>query len=302
MLLHFDDERGLARRIAGAAGLASATIARHRFPDGEIKLTLPARVPRRIVVLRSLHQPNEKLLELLLAVQTARELGARDVTLVAPYLAYMRQDCAFAPGETVSQRHVGTLLAALFDRLITVDPASASRGGTGGRHARRRRRRGFGGAADRPLPARHMRPPRCSSAPTRSRPNGWNRRQPWAIASGRCAARSGAATGRSAFTCLAVTFSGRRVVLIDDVASTGQTLAETARAVLAAGAARVDVAVTHALFAGDAAATLAAAGVRSVWSTDTIAHPSNAIGVAALVARALGRRRRQRAAVIAMAR
>ena len=88
-----------------------------------------------------------------------------------------------------------------------------------------------------------------------------------------------------------MTFSGRRVVLVDDVASTGQTLAETARAVLAAGAGRVDVAVTHALFAGDAAATLAAAGVRSVWSTDTIAHPSNAIGVAALVARALGRRR-----------
>ena len=122
MLLHFDDERGLARRIAGAAGLAAATIARHRFPDGEIKLTLPARVPRRIVVLRSLHQPNEKLVELLLAVQTARELGARDVTLVAPYLAYMRQDRAFAPGETVSQRHVGGFLAALFDRLITVDP------------------------------------------------------------------------------------------------------------------------------------------------------------------------------------
>ena len=73
-------------------------------------------------MLRSLHQPNEKLLELLLAAQTARELGAREVTLVAPYLAYMRQDCAFAPGEAVSQRHVGGFLAALFDRLVTVDP------------------------------------------------------------------------------------------------------------------------------------------------------------------------------------
>ncbi len=301
MLLHFDDERGLARRIAGAAGLASATIARHRFPDGEIKLTLPARVPRRIVVLRSLHQPNEKLLELLLAVQTARELGARDVTLAAPYLAYMRQDCAFAPGETVSQRHVGTLLAALFDRLITVDPhlhrVAALADVTPGADAV--------AVSAAPLIGRFLR--EHAAAPLLVGPD--EESAQWvesAAAVGDCewaVCRKERRGDRAVRIHLpAVTFSGRRVVLIDDVASTGQTLAETARAVLAAGAGRVDVAVTHALFAGDAAATLAAAGVRSVWSTDTIAHPSNAIGVAALVARALGRRRRQRAAVIAMAR
>ena len=89
----------------------------------------------------------------------------------------------------------------------------------------------------------------------------------------------------------AVPFHGRRVVLVDDVASTGRTLAATARAVLAAGATRVDVAVSHALFAGQAEATLVAAGVQSVWSTDSIAHSTNAIGVASLVAQALAVRR-----------
>ena len=122
LLLHFDDEAGSAGRLAAATNLASACIARHRFPDGELKLTLPAYLPERVVLLRSLDQPNEKLVELLLSVQTARQTGARHLTLVAPYLAYMRQDIAFHPGEAVSQQVVGRFLAELFDSVITVDP------------------------------------------------------------------------------------------------------------------------------------------------------------------------------------
>ncbi|MBN4688417.1 ribose-phosphate pyrophosphokinase-like domain-containing protein, partial [Escherichia coli] len=68
------------------------------------------------------HQPNEKLVELLLLAPAARELGAQRLWLVAPYLAYMRQDMAFSPGEVVSQRQVGRWLASVFDGLITVDP------------------------------------------------------------------------------------------------------------------------------------------------------------------------------------
>ncbi len=56
---------------------------------------------------------------------------------------------------------------------------------------------------------------------------------------------------------------------------------------LAAGAASVDVAVTHALFAGDALEVIRAAGVGEVWSTDCIAHPSNAIAMAPMLAEAL---------------
>ena len=102
--------------------MALAVIERHRFPDGEMRLRLPAELPARVVLWRSLQQPNEKLVELLLAAQTARTLGAQHLTLVAPYLAYMRQDIAFNPGEAVSQRIVGGFLAGLFDAIITVDP------------------------------------------------------------------------------------------------------------------------------------------------------------------------------------
>ena len=77
------------------------------------------------------------------------------------------------------------------------------------------------------------------------------------------------------------------MVILDDVASSGHTLARAAERVLAAGAASVDVAVTHALFAGDALALIRAAGVGEVWSTDCIVHASNAVQVAPMLAEAL---------------
>ena len=85
----------------------------------------------------------------------------------------------------------------------------------------------------------------------------------------------------------AVPVAGRAVVLLDDVASSGHTLAGAARLLLGAGAASVDVAVTHALFAGDALQIILQAGVGEVWSTDCIAHPSNAVSMANSIAATL---------------
>jgi ribose-phosphate pyrophosphokinase len=84
-----------------------------------------------------------------------------------------------------------------------------------------------------------------------------------------------------------IQLKGRTVVLLDDMASTGHTLAHAAQLLLAAGAASVDVAVTHALFAGDAVQLIKQAGVGEVWSTDCIEHPSNAVSMASAIAAAL---------------
>jgi len=101
-----------------------------------------------------------------------------------------------------------------------------------------------------------------------------------------CATRC--ATDRQVDIALpALEFAGRHVVLLDDVASSGRTLANAAEKLLAAGAASVDVAVTHALFADDALAAIRAAGVGQIWSTDCIAHESNAVSMAPQLAEAL---------------
>jgi ribose-phosphate pyrophosphokinase len=261
-------------------------VQRHAFPDGETRLRLPPALPADVTVLRGLQQPNAKLAELLLAAAGARELGAKRLTLVSPYLAYMRQDMAFTPGEVVSQRHLGTLLAAAFDRVLTVDP-----------HLHRvpsldavlPGRRGLVlGAA--PLLGRFIAtqvPKALLLGPDEEAAQG--------------VAAAAAASGLDHAVCVkrrhgdrdvavslpSVPVAGRAVVLLDDVASTGRTLVAAARGALAAGAVSVDVAVTHALFVGDAEAQVRAAGVRHVWSTDCVPHASNVVSVVPLLAQAL---------------
>lgn len=77
-----------------------------------------------------------------------------------------------------------------------------------------------------------------------------------------------------------VSVQGRAVVLLDDVASSGHTMARAAQLLRAVGAVSVDVAVTYAFFAGDALQVIRDAGVAAVWSTDCIAHPSNTVSMA----------------------
>lgn len=288
-LLCLEDEAAIAQRAATAAGLALHVIERHRFPDGELRLRLPAELPPRVVLWRGLHQPNEKLVELLLIARSASGLGARWLGLVTPYLGYMRQDIAFHPGEVVSQRVVGGFLAELFDAVLTVDP-HLHRVATLFEAVPLRDEDAAVVLSGAPLLAeliaQHHPAPLLLGPDEESLqwvagaalPRGWEHAA--------CVKqRHGDRQVSIALPALPVT--GRAVVLLDDVASSGQTLIEATRLLLAAGAASVDVAVTHALFAGDALERVYASGARHVWSSDCIAHPSNAVSIVPAVAQVL---------------
>lgn len=290
LLLFFEDERAPALGLARALGLAAACVERHRFPDQELRLRLPLTagqaLPGQLLIYRSLDRPNDKLVELLLLADEARALGAQRLLLVAPYLAYMRQDIAFAPGQVVSQRVIGRFIAAHFDALVTVDP-----------HLHRIARL----EQAVPLAAAIA----LSAAPMLAQLIAEKRERPVLIGpdaeSAQWIESAAALFGFEHGVCSkvrhgdrevevvlpALAVQGRQVVLLDDVASSGRTLARAAELLLAAGAASVDVAVTHALFAGDALAVIQAAGVGEVWSSDCVAHPSNVLAMAPLLAEAL---------------
>jgi ribose-phosphate pyrophosphokinase len=286
MLLGFPDYREPAQRVAAKAGLAYADIAVHGFPDGESLVRLPPSLPSDVVLYTSLDAPNRRLIELELAAATARQLGARRLTLITPYLCYMRQDVAFHRGEAVSQRIIGALLARHFDTLITVDP-----------HLHR-----TGHLADA-VPVR--RAVALTAAPVMAEwlkhqargqlligPDAESEQWVSAIAAPGHFDFGVATKQRLGDNDVRVTlpdchFAGRDVVLVDDIASTGHTLAAAAQQIAAQGARSISVVVSHALFFGDALQMLRAAGVTDIVSTDSIPHPSNRLHLDALLAAAL---------------
>lgn len=285
-VLAFPDSLPQAQALAQALGIPCAAIEVHGFPDQESLLRLPPDLPERVILFRSLDQPNTKLVELLLAARTARRLGAREIILVAPYLCYMRQDTEFLPGQAISQTVIGGFLADLCDVLISVDPhlhrIHELRAAVPARVALALSAAPLIGAyiasrCERPL----LLGPDAESEQ-------WVREAARVIgAEYQVAHKLREGDTRVRIQLPDFDYRGRNLVLVDDMISTGHTLMRSASALLERGAARVDAACTHALFGADTLRALRQAGIDRVWSTDSIHHPTNRIGLAGLLAGAV---------------
>jgi ribose-phosphate pyrophosphokinase len=282
-LLSVEDYAGPGQALAEALGIGHVLLAEHRFPDGESLVTLPPRPGPRVLVYCSLDRPDERLIPLLLALHGLREAGVGWIGLVAPYLAYMRQDAAFHPGEVISQRIIASLLAEPIDALWTVDPHLHRVASLDEVFPRIRSTALTAG----PLLADWVRAHAADAVligPDRESAQ-WVRAiadqcgSPWGVAE-----KTRLGDREVCIRLPEIPVAGRRCVLVDDVASTGRTLAGATEQLLQAGAAAVDVLVTHALFVGDAEDTLRGSGAERLLSTNSIAHTSNALDLAPLLA------------------
>lgn len=280
----FPDSTRFARQLARAAGSTLTHVNVHRFPDGESLVRIQPPPGDTAVLVRSLHDPNIKLVETLLTADALRRSGARRIILVAPYLPYMRQDTTFHPGEPISQRVIGTLLGHAFDGVLTLEA-----------HLHRIQ------LLDEVVPCRAQ---SLSAAPILA---SWVRRagsdclvvgpdeesEPWVRAIGQEARvrwmvgkkkRYGDRRVRIHFPAFP---PSTQVVLVDDIASSGGTLAEAARTLRREGVSIIHALVVHAIFATGALRRMHAAGIRQVLSCDTISHSTNALRSAPLMAAAL---------------
>jgi ribose-phosphate pyrophosphokinase len=282
-ILAFSDYLPQAQRLASRLRLPLAEVEVHHFPDGESFIALPPELPAHVLFCRSLNQPNDKLIELLLCARTARELGAKRLTLIAPYLCYMRQDFANRPGVAVSQRHIGRLLAELFDDVITVDP-----------HLHRIDR------LEQAIPLDHA-VSLNATAPIAEflkqkldtalllGPDSESRQWTSTLAAMTGFAFQVAEKVRLGDTQVTLKlpdagYCKQPVVIVDDMASTGRTLARAAELLKAKGAAEIYAVVTHALFCVDAERVIRAAGIEAIWSTDSIEHATSCILLDGLLA------------------
>jgi ribose-phosphate pyrophosphokinase len=286
LLVAMPGNEKLAGGLAAHLGCDLGHIEMREFPDGETYLRLLTRPNgRAVVIVCTLDRPNDKLLPLLFAAATARELKASKVGLVAPYLAYMRQDRRFKPGEAITSRQVAHLLSDAFDRLVTVDP-----------HLHR-----YGSLAEiYSIPTRVIHAASLISQWIRMNvanpliigPDSESEQWVAAVAKDAGAPHSVLEKTRHGDRSVEIKlraldqWKGRTPVLVDDIISSGRTMLEAVWLLAAQGwAAPVCIAV-HGLFADQSDVLLVQAGARVVTS-NSVSHLTNGIDLTALLADAI---------------
>src|SRR5690606_5480441 len=281
------DHPALLAGLRAYAAVESGRCEIRRFPDDEsyVRVLDDCR-GRRTAILCSLNQPDDRILQLVFLAATLRELGAQSVGLIAPYLAYMRQDKRFHEGEAITSRLFAAQLSAQFDWLITVDP-----------HLHRYRS----------LSEIYSIPHRLvHAAPLLSTWIQQHVERPLLIGPDSESAQWVEAVAHSAqapFIVLDKIRSGDRDVmvstpdvtrwsthtpiLVDDIISTGHTMLQTIAHLCGVGLPAPICIGVHGLFAEQADARLIAAGAARIVTTNSVPHASNAIDLSAALMAAL---------------
>lgn len=251
----------------------------HRFPDGEscVRILSPVH-GRDVILVCTLDRADEQIMSLYFAACTARELGARRVGLIAPYLAYMRQDARFKEGEGVTALHFARFISDFCDWMVTVDP-----------HLHRYHRL----AEVYSIPTRAV-----STAPAIAEWIEEHVERPFIVGPDAESEQWVGAVARilgCPYTVLQKTRTGDREVsvtalgdfghdrtpiVLDDIASSGQTMIAAVARVREAGMGAPVCIAVHPVFAGNAVDDLLAAGASRIVSCNTIIHPSNEIDIA----------------------
>ncbi|RLE56649.1 MAG: ribose-phosphate diphosphokinase [Thermoprotei archaeon] len=280
----------LARKITQEVGVEVLGVERKVFPDGETYLRICAEdlSGASVYVVQSLaRKPNDYLLELLLLVEAAKGLGAKKVTAVIPYLAYARQDSRFKPGEPISIVAIARALEAVgVDEVVTVDM-----------HLHRFHdvsevfRVPATNLTSIPLLAKFVKEVWKLEKPVIIGPD--EESEQWASIMGRELGTTYSVLEKERLSATEVqikvrgevSVKDRDVVIVDDIVSTGGTVAEAAKVLKQLGARRVFAAVVHLVLAPGAIERMKSAGVVDIVGTDTIESPYSHVSVAPVIAK-----------------
>lgn len=255
----------------------------HRFPDGENLISIETPVAGQdCIILCTLDRPDEKATALMFMAETLRELGATAVQLIAPYLGYMRQDCRFHPGESITSVIFAKFISTYFDRLITIDP-----------HLHRHKE----------MSEIYSIPAKVGHAAYKI--SDWiieNVTDPILIGpdeeSDQWVKEVALKVGAPYTVMKKTRYSDTDVrieipnieqyraytpVLVDDIISTGRTMIEMVEHLIQAGTKAPICIGVHAVFAGDAYQALKASGAGQIVTCNTIAHESNEIDISEIL-------------------
>ena len=272
----------LARKIKANLVKSSVRI----FPDGESKITLKGTVSKRkSIIVQSIYPPvDTNLVQALSLISKAKETSS-EVIVVIPYMGYARQDREFLPGEIVTMKVLAKLfrgagaskliavdihsliglryftiksknvsavpdLAAYFKKLSLKNPLIVSPDQGGKERARK-----F---------AKEMRIEYIALQKKRDRK-----------------------TGKVQIKTKKADVTGRDLILVDDMISTGGSIVNATKFLKKEKCKRVFVACTHALLMNDAEKKIKKSGVTKIVSANTIPGKTSIVDVSNTIAKAI---------------
>jgi ribose-phosphate pyrophosphokinase len=281
--------QSLGKKIAEKLNAQTVPVILKAFPDGEYALRFEGDLAgEEVVVVQTTGPPqNTNVMQLLLMLDTAKDLGAKKVTAVIPYLAFARQDKRFLGGEAVSAETVVKLIEACgVDSFVTVNIHSENtlkKFNVPTKNlsaitllAEHFKSRGLDGAfslspdkgavglaeeADRVLCGGH----------------GWLRKE------------RDRYTGEIQVEEKSLNVKGRNVIVFDDIISTGGTTARAIEMLKSQGARKVYAACVHPLLIGEAITKIVDSGAEEIVGTDSLPNSVRTVSLAPLIAEALAR-------------
>ena len=279
--------RELGQKVAKLTNSKILTAISKTFPDGESKIRLEGSVEgEEVVIVQSTEPPQDThLMQLLLMVDAAKDLGAEKVVVVVPYLAYARQDKRFLSGEAISIETVIKLLEVVgTDRFLTMnthEKSVLSKFTVPAENLSAMRLLAEHFSAEGFERAFSLAPDEGAVELAREAENvlkggcGWLKKE------------RDLYTGEISVKAKKLAISGQDVIIFDDIISTGGTVADAVRIVKKQGARRVYAACAHPLLIDEAQNIILTSGAEEIVGTDCVSSPVSIVSVAPLIAKAL---------------
>lgn len=268
----------VAEELSQIIKTPKANIISKRFPDAELYIRILDNIKNEHIVIVQTTYPDQNLVELFLLQNAAKEAGAKKITVVIPYYGYARQDTLFQTGEAISAKGIAELISVNADLVITVDPHK-----------------------EHILDFFTTTAKSCTAVPEIA--NYLKQKNLDLILAPDKGALNKAKQASNIVGCdfdymektridgktveikpKNLDVQNKNVGIIDDIISTGGTMAKSIKELKIQGAKKVYVSCTHGLFAGDAITKLSQSGCDEIIATDTIISEYSTVKVAPSIA------------------
>jgi ribose-phosphate pyrophosphokinase len=264
----------VAEDLAKELDVPLANTISKRFPDDEFYTRIMDDISGEHVVIVQTTYPDPNIVELLILQNAVDEADAKEISVVIPYFGYARQDTKFKDGEPLTAKAMANIISLNANRVITVDPhkehildffsTSAFCCSAVSELAKYLEKKNIDmvlapdkGALERAKEASkiigcdfdYMEKTRIDGSTIEIKPKNLDAQN-------------------------------KNVAIIDDIISTGGTMAKSIQELKKHGAKNVFVACTHGLFVGDAVKKLNSAGCNEIISTDTVESEFSKVKIA----------------------